>query len=145
VLTWEQYQQSHGIVDEAPAPAPAPAPSPPAATSQGHPLDLGSGQQLDPGRDTDADGLTDAFEQLSGTAAGRADTDGDGLTDGFEVGTARTDPWAIDSDLDGFTDAAELRFGTDPLGAGALGTTPTPITPVATPDPDLATGGLFDQ
>ena len=93
---------------------------------------IAGGQQLDPGQDSDADGLTDVFERLAQTDSGRADTDGDGLLDGYEVSTSRSDPLLIDSDLDGFTDAAELRFGGNPLGAnptGAAGLGSDPLGP----------------
>jgi hypothetical protein len=44
-------------------------------------------------QDTDADGLTDAYEALvSKTGLQTADTDGDGLSDGYELFTSFTDP-----------------------------------------------------
>ena len=45
-------------------------------------------------RDTDADGLTDAFEKLIGTNAELADSDADGFTDAYEALVTRTDPLA---------------------------------------------------
>lgn len=119
MLTWEQYQQTRGAVDDQPSAAPAPDPASP--TQQvGDQYVIGDGQPLDPDRDTDGDGLTDAFERLAGTNAAAADTDSDGLLDAYEVNTSHTDPWQIDSDFDGFTDAAELRFGSNPLGTGEI-------------------------
>ena len=89
--------------------------------------------------------------------SGRADTDGDGLLDGYEVGTSRSDPLLIDSDLDGFTDAAELRFGGNPLGRRpaarrALGSDSArtrsvrtrSADPVGAGEPQHAPGGLLD-
>lgn len=44
-------------------------------------------------QDTDADGLSDAYEALvSKTGVQTADTDGDGLSDGYELFTSFTDP-----------------------------------------------------
>ncbi|MBB5353573.1 hypothetical protein HNR46_003834 [Haloferula luteola] len=80
--------------------------------------------------DTDGDGLSDA-EEVSGslndffppeTDPLDADSDDDGLTDGQEVlGTLNTafsneptDPNSEDTDYDGYLDADELTFGTDP-------------------------------
>ncbi|MGB7980730.1 MAG: hypothetical protein WCF36_08040 [Candidatus Nanopelagicales bacterium] len=157
IMTWEQYLQAQGSLEADPGAAPA-AGLPTTPSFSGDQFDIGTGQLLDAGRDSDGDGLTDAFEHLAGTGAARADTDGDGLTDGFEVGSSGTDPWAIDSDLDGFTDAAELRFGSDPLGTGALGsspydgslaggTLPDPDAVPSTPspgDPELTGGGSLD-
>ena len=47
--------------------------------------------------------------------ASRFDLDGDGLPDALEKWTFGTDPASPDSDLDGLSDADELRIGTDPL------------------------------
>jgi hypothetical protein len=94
------------------------------------------------------------FERLAQTDSRRADTDGDGLLDGYDVSTPRTDPLLIDSDLDGFTDAAELRFGGNPLGQNPLGPPPVgsdPLSadplgsdPVGAGGPQHAPGGLLD-
>ncbi|HEY5845404.1 MAG TPA: hypothetical protein VIT42_01320 [Microlunatus sp.] len=120
IRTWEEYRTEQGLQDGAPATTPVP-PNQPAVDPNGNQFGIAPGQLLDPGRDSDADGLTDVFERLALTDAGRADSDGDGLLDGYEVGTSRSDPLLIDSDLDGFTDAAELRFGGNPLGASPMG------------------------
>lgn len=94
--------------------------------------------QIDPGRpvdrlpgagetdpDSDADGLTDAFEKLAGTDPTKADSDVDGLTDGHEAVVTHTDPLAADTDDDGVPDAQEISLGTDagrlPGVAGVIG------------------------
>lgn len=64
--------------------------------------------------DTDHDGLTDAFEVLSGSSPSVADTDQDGLSDANEVTVSHTDPMLADSDSDTLTDAAESALGTSP-------------------------------
>lgn len=69
----------------------------------------------DEDRDTDRDGLTDAFEALAGTDREERDTDGDGLRDGVEVLRWRTDPTRADTDRDGEDDRREVTRGT---GAG---------------------------
>ena len=147
IRTWEEYRKDQESVDNRPA-TPA-EPSPPTADANPDQFDIASGQSLDPGRDSDADGLTDVFERLAQTDAARADTDGDGLLDGFEVSTSRSDPLLIDSDLDGFTDAAELRFGGNPLGVSPTGSTglgPEPLgaDPVGAGGPQHASGDLLD-
>ncbi len=152
IRTWEEYQKEHAAVD---APAATPTePNQPGAETTANGFDITGGQQLDPGQDSDADGLTDVFERLAQTDSGRADTDGDGLLDGYEVSTPRTDPLLIDSDLDGFTDAAELRFGGNPLGQNPLGPPPLgsdPLSadplgsdPVGAGGPQHAPGGPLD-
>jgi hypothetical protein len=147
IRTWEEYRKDQESVDNRPA-TPA-EPSPPTADANPDQFDIASGQSLDPGRDSDADGLTDVFERLAQTDAARTDTDGDGLLDGFEVSTSRSDPLLIDSDLDGFTDAAELRFGGSPLGVSPTGSTglgPEPLgaDPVGAGGPQHASGDLLD-
>lgn len=112
ILTWEQYQQTVSSPD--PAPAPSTQPVDAGADLTAGRAGMVGGQWLNPDQDTDADGLTDAFEHLAGLNPTRADTDGDGLLDVVELTSSRTDPLRMDSDLDGFTDAAELRFGGDP-------------------------------
>lgn len=94
--------------------------------------------QIDPGRpvaalpgagesdpDTDADGLTDAFEKLAGTDPTAIDSDGDGLGDGREAVITHTDPLAADTDDDGVPDTQEISLGTDagrlPGVAGVVG------------------------
>ncbi len=88
-----------------------PAPSPGVATT---------------GADSDADGLTDAFEQQIGTNPRMLDSDADGFSDAYEVkigsafdidrGTAigAPGPGGIDSDRDGLTDAFEQLSGSTP-------------------------------
>ncbi len=113
-----------------PTPVGTPGPSDPARDANAHngaaaaaattPMPAPNGDSdIDPGSpptaaDTDADGLTDAFEKLAGTDPAVADTDADGLTDGFEALSSHTDPLAADTDLDGTSDAAEVAAGTDP-------------------------------
>jgi hypothetical protein len=87
--------------------------------------------------DPDGDGLTNAQEYANNTHPFVADTDGDGLTDGQEVNTYFSnpnnpdtaldglpdgravalglDPRFRDSDADGFDDATEVLYGTNPL------------------------------
>ena len=65
--------------------------------------------------DTDADGLSDEDEVLSGTDPLVADTDADGLSDGEEVNTHGTDPLVADTDAGGVDDGQEVLDGTDPL------------------------------
>ncbi len=65
--------------------------------------------------DTDADGLTDAWEESHGTDPSLADSDFDGLTDYQEVAVYLTDPLDSDSDGDGWLDGKEVTWGTDPL------------------------------
>lgn len=94
------------------AAAAAPAPTTTATPANGD-------ADIDPGSsptaaDTDADGLTDAFEKLAGTDPAVADTDADGLTDGYEALSGHTDPLSADTDQDGISDAAEVAAGTDP-------------------------------
>lgn len=112
IQTWEQYQQNRG--DDVLAPAAA----------SGEPYGIEPGQALAQ-RDTDADGLTDAFEELAGTKVDRADSDRDGLSDAYEASVSHTDPLSLDTDRDGVADAAELASGSDagrlPGMAGVVG------------------------
>ena len=99
------------------AAAAGPAPASPGSTTPA-PAPHGDAD-IDPGSsptaaDTDADGLTDAFEKLAGTDPAVADTDADGLTDGYEALSSHTDPLSADTDSDGAPDAAEVSAGTDP-------------------------------
>ena len=64
--------------------------------------------------DSDADGLSDWFEEIYGTDPLAADTDADGLDDRVELALG-TDPLADDSDGDGVLD------GSDPNPVGVLG------------------------
>ncbi len=72
---------------------------------------------LQPGLDTDGDGLADEAD---------GDNDNDQLADDTEIGgggfspATPTDPNAADSDDDGAPDGAESVAGTDPTDAGAL-------------------------
>lgn len=75
---------------------------------------IDAGLPPDQSRDSDGDGLTDAFEALAGTDPMNADTDGDGLSDGYEAMVSKTDPLSEDTDGDGVPDAQELAEGTDP-------------------------------
>jgi cell wall-associated NlpC family hydrolase len=62
--------------------------------------------------DTDHDGLTDAFEQATGSRFDVADTDHDGLSDGYEVVRTHSSPVLADTDLDGLSDTTEASLGT---------------------------------
>ena len=61
-------------------------------------------QCLEPGADSDGDGLINSIEAALGTNPTQKDTDGDGVDDGDEVVTAST---PVDTDADGKTDALE--------------------------------------
>lgn len=69
----------------------------------------------DPGSevDSDADGLTDAFERMIGSRADLADSDADGLGDAYETVVSGTSTVLADSDSDALTDSAEVALGTD--------------------------------
>ena len=85
---------------------------------------MDAGVPLD--RDSDSDGLTDAFERLAGTNLLSGDTDADGLSDAYEAAQSHTDPLSGDTDRDGLSDTAELASGSDagrlPGMAGVVGT-----------------------
>ena len=85
------------------APVAVAAPAPPVEPL----LDLG-------GEDTDADGLTDRKEQVSGLDPLSADTDADTLPDGWEV-THGSDARRADADGDLLPDNFEFAQGLDPL------------------------------
>jgi len=87
--------------------------TPLAAAATAAPVATAPPQQFG-GADTDADGLTDAYERWRGLDATTADTDGDGLSDGYELVVSRTDPNRADTDGDGLDDAFELAHGLDP-------------------------------
>ncbi len=53
--------------------------------------------------------LVSNFSSAPGSPLALADTDSDGLFDADEV-RARTEPWVVDSDSDGFSDGIELYF-----------------------------------
>jgi hypothetical protein len=111
INTWEEYQKEKPDLEPQTAPV-------------GDPYGIDSGERLD--RDTDSDGLTDAFEKLAGTNLRSGDSDFDGLSDSYEAVQSHTDPLAADTDADGQGDAAELAFGSDagrlPGIAGVVGT-----------------------
>lgn len=75
--------------------------------------DIYQGTALEAVEDTDADGLSDAFERLAGTDPELSDSDSDGLDDGFEALLSHTDPLSPDTDSDGQSDAFEFAAGTD--------------------------------
>jgi cell wall-associated NlpC family hydrolase len=62
--------------------------------------------------DADADGLTDAFEEMVGSRADLADSDSDGLSDAYETVVTRTGLLTVDTDADTVTDASEAALGT---------------------------------
>lgn len=71
-----------------------------------------------PTADRDGDGLSDREEKRLGTDAKKIDTDGDGLSDAMEV-AAGLDPNLADTDADGISDGLEVQFGSDPLAPGS--------------------------
>lgn len=83
-------------------PTPPPAPEPTAAP-------------VDPGTDTDADGLTDMQEAALGTNPAVPDTDDDGITDFDEINVWGSDPLNLDTDGDTLYDGGELLFGSSVL------------------------------
>jgi cell wall-associated NlpC family hydrolase len=98
-------------------------------------------------KDTDHDGLTDAFEDLAGLNKTRKDSDGDGLLDGYEALVSHTDPMSKDTDHDGVSDPDELKAGTDPGHlAGVAGVVGTGIfTEKASDAKDTDHDGLSDR
>lgn len=74
--------------------------------------------------DSDGDGLVDCEERYTGTNRYGADTDGDGLVDFLELrfGTSPdTDDVSDDVDWDAVPNGEEVRTGTDPHYASAMG------------------------
>ncbi len=67
-------------------------------------------------QDTDFDGLSDYYENLSRSNPRDTDTDGDGLSDFFEweLGTNITDD---DTDGDNLSDSIEVLFGSNPINS----------------------------
>jgi hypothetical protein len=69
-------------------------------------------------QDTDADGLTDAYELLvTKTDPNNPDTDGDGMPDGWEVLYGldpKSNNTGLDPDADGLTNFQEYLYGTNP-------------------------------
>lgn len=124
--------------------APAPAPVAPA---------------VEPGADTDGDGVTDTLEASRGLDAARVDSDGDGSSDGYELLVTGTDPARADTDADGIGDSHEPLQGTDPLTADTdldgftdhaeLLTGFSPVdalsSPLAGPGAPLPAGGAWDD
>ncbi|MEO5713383.1 MAG: DUF1800 family protein [Luteolibacter sp.] len=76
--------------------------------------------------DTDRDGLKDGAEASRGTSPLNPDSDGDTLTDGDEVNAVPfpSNPTLADSDSDGFSDAVERTYHSNPLSAAS---TPPPV------------------
>lgn len=86
-------------------------------------LDWGRTASFGAQLDHDGDGLISRVRGGNDPDDRTWDTDGDGLSDRYEMlvqatgvqnGGSRMSPLDIDSDLDGLTDAQEIRLGTDP-------------------------------
>jgi hypothetical protein len=75
-------------------------------------IDLGA--QPDSQLDSDHDGLTDAFERMTGSNPLLADSDHDNLSDAYEVAVSHTNPMLADTDADTLPDSAEVALGTSP-------------------------------
>ena len=122
IKTWEEYQQDKGL-DQPEAEDTVPTGMPAPTTPAPDPYGMDAGLLLD--RDSDSDGLTDAFERLAGTNLLSGDTDADGLSDAYEAAQSHTDPLSGDTDRDGLSDTAELASGGDagrlPGMAGVVG------------------------
>jgi hypothetical protein len=85
--------------------------------------------------DTDADGLSDGYEQKYGTDPLLADTDRDGLSDGTEIARG-LNPRLLDSDNDGLADgfAADNGLLSGPAApAGPTGTAGPVLDPFVLP------------
>ena len=94
---------------------------------------IDAGAPPDGSLDSDADGLSDAFEKMSGLNPLNADSDGDGGSDSFELLQAQTDPMAVDGaalvaalaeldpggdeDSDGLSNDYEAAHSLDPRAA----------------------------
>ncbi|MDQ0373756.1 NlpC/P60 family protein [Cellulomonas humilata] len=76
---------------------------------------------VDPGLDTDGDGITDVLEAKLGLDLFLVDSDGDGISDGYELLVTGTGAATSDSDGDLIGDSAELGLGTNPLAADSDG------------------------
>jgi cell wall-associated NlpC family hydrolase len=95
--------------------------------------EIDAGAPPDGSLDSDADGLSDEFEKLSGLNPLNADSDGDGGSDSFELLQAHTDPMAVDAavraavlagldpgadeDSDGLSNDYEAAHSLDPRAA----------------------------
>ena len=75
--------------------------------------------KIDSLTDTDADGLPDTLETAIGTNPNAVDSDNDGFTDGYEFNRgsdpkSNTSKPTTDDDGDGLTNQEEIRWGSDP-------------------------------
>ncbi len=68
--------------------------------------------------DIDIDQLANYWEYKNGTNPQVADSDGDGFFDGAEITIYYTNPLSSDSDCDGMPDAYEIAQKLDPMSAG---------------------------
>ena len=103
------------IADLDPAATGPTNPAAPAVTEERYDgIDLGAPMSSG-GADSDADGLTDEFEQLLGSDPLLSDSDADGLSDGYEVMRSHSDLLVADTDGDGLDDAVEVTTGFNPL------------------------------
>ncbi len=125
IRTWEEYQATKK--DDEPAAQPkADDDDPPTQSPAADPFDIEPGQTVLQTGDRDGDGLTDQFEQMSGSDPSNPDTDGDRLDDATEQARG-TDPRLLDSDGDGLTDWLEYLYGPSPADPGVpagAGSTP---------------------
>ncbi len=123
-MIWETFA-SHGMGYSAVSPA---------QNDVTEAFDLPPFCQIDPGVDSDGDGLTNSQEWSVGTDPGNPDTDFDGINDGTEVGADAANP--IDTDGDGAIDAKDVdddgdllitvtenELGTDPYNKDTHGDT----------------------
>jgi cell wall-associated NlpC family hydrolase len=76
---------------------------------------------VDPGLDSDGDGITDVLEAKLGLDVFLVDSDGDGISDGYVLLVTGTGAATSDSDGDLIGDSAELGLGTNPLLADSDG------------------------
>ena len=85
--------------------------------------DINSIEDVNPGDDFDADGLTNAGEYDRGTNPTEPDTDSDDMPDGWEVDNGLNplvDDASLDPDGDGQSNYSECVAGTGPLSASSL-------------------------
>lgn len=75
---------------------------------------MNANDDSDIGQDIDGDGLTAQEEYQYGTNNQLADSDADGLSDGDEVNQHLSHPLLLDTDDDGLNDGAEVDEGSDP-------------------------------